>query len=411
MDCLVNWVKAANEPLQSYATGLLAASMQLPDIVADNRETNGELIPILLKRLETLSSASKNERDVNTTLNSSQATPNKRRRISSPSNDCSNSSWVEIKPYMIGSMKIHPLTNAVSQRFIFQYLSALGEYQEFLNHVFENNTMPLILDAINFDFNPDVRLVFEALKYLASLFCHKKFALEFLNHNGMQCLLDVNRRSVAASAVSLCLYYIASHDDIMEKICCLPDHVLCDLVSYLLWLIERSNHDSSRTNSLLFLSLTFSYQIILELFDNQDGLRKVINEISMIDLAETNNSFSEDDINSKRQYARHVCIALKKYFETHLVIKTQSLINSNPQGIADYPNIIRLTNTKIPPYKAINYSYDMIMEHVEALLNIIPFRCKWEPVDKLIQYGGFKLLLQFLSLSCDWSFSGKYVFS
>ena len=56
------------------------------------------------------------------------------------------------------------------------------------------------------------------LKYLASLLCHKKFATEFVTHNGVQRLLEVPRPSVAATGCSMCLYYLAYNEDAMERV-------------------------------------------------------------------------------------------------------------------------------------------------------------------------------------------------
>lgn len=64
-----------------------------------------------------------------------------------------------------------------------------------------------------------------------------------------------------------------------EQICLLPKHVLSDLVSYALWLLECS-HDSSRCHATMFFSLSFPFRVILELFDQQDGLRKLMNAVS-----------------------------------------------------------------------------------------------------------------------------------
>ena len=47
------------------------------------------------------------------------------------------------------------------------------------------------------------------------------------------------------------------------------------------------------------------------------------------------------------------------------------------------------------------------MEHVDALLHIMPIRYSWNPVDELIKYGGAKLLIQYISLTYDWNFTGK----
>ncbi|KAH9527021.1 hypothetical protein DERF_001069 [Dermatophagoides farinae] len=421
IDRLFIWARDEDEPLQSYATGLLAAAIEQADIGVYCKSENAELIPIMLKKLKTLmEERKKSNENVNTISNDCRLlSPNhhhnhlepatKRRRISSPLNDCSNSSWAEMETYVIGSSKVYPLTNEISQRFIFQYLSSIGGYQEFLSNVYEHNALSLILENIDLDTNPDVRLAFESLKYLSSLICHKKFALEFVNNDGIQALLKVYKQSLAACGVSICLSNIGYHDDVMEKICSLPYEIRYELVSYSLYLIERS-HDSSRTNSMVFLSLAFSYQEIVELFDKQDGLRKIINEISMIDLFSKDITYSDEEIFTKRQYAKHICVALKRYFETHLILKAQSLIQTCfKQNInnENYQNYSRLMNINFPAKKPINYDYDLIMEYVDAMLHLISLRCQWEPVDKLIKYGGAKLLMQYISMSYDCNFTGK----
>jgi len=43
-------------------------------------------------------------------------------------------------------------------------------------------------------------------------------------------VLKVYRSSMASVGVSVCLYYLAYTDDVMEKICLLPDNVLEDIV-------------------------------------------------------------------------------------------------------------------------------------------------------------------------------------
>ena len=62
------------------------------------------------------------------------------------------------------------------------------------------------------------------------------------------------------------------------QVCFLPEPILKDMVSYALWLIETS-HDSSRSNAMIFFSLSFSYRTILEHFDANDGLRIILNEV------------------------------------------------------------------------------------------------------------------------------------
>ena len=65
---------------------------------------------------------------------------------------------------------------------------------------------------------------------MAALLVHRKFALEFVAHSGIEYLVNVYRNSMASAGVSLCLYYLAYSEDVMEKICILSANVLDDLV-------------------------------------------------------------------------------------------------------------------------------------------------------------------------------------
>lgn len=132
---------------------------------------------------------------------------------------------------------------------------------------------------------------------------------EFIAHGGVQKLLEIPRPSMAATGVSLCLYYLAYNQDAMERVnyhtlththtntvctvclnhadknalilpllqvCMLPDGVLSDTVSYALWLLE-SSHASGVCHATMFFSISFSFRAVLQLFDQQDGLRRLVN--------------------------------------------------------------------------------------------------------------------------------------
>lgn len=64
----------------------------------------------------------------------------------------------------------------------------------------------------------DIRLTFEALRLLANLLCHRCVYLEFVEQDGLQSVLKVPRPSVAATAVSVVLYYTAYFEDAMERV-------------------------------------------------------------------------------------------------------------------------------------------------------------------------------------------------
>lgn len=56
----------------------------------------------------------------------------------------------------------------------------------------------------------------------------------------------------------------------------LPHSVLADVVGYTLWLLECS-HASGCCHATMFFSISFSFRAVLELFDKQDGLRRLVN--------------------------------------------------------------------------------------------------------------------------------------
>lgn len=484
----------ANEPLRSYATGLLAAAMNISESAHKYKDQNFHLIPIMLRRLKELSNiddnrsagkpsnlqrlytddsnlstaandttinnasldvaasfastSSTSKRDVEranlenssdgeqpsikrfkqqdssaeaarlSSLSGSSQQPNGMLSPSHLNSECSNSSWAELEPYMIGTFCMYPLTPEMKQRFILQYLTPMGDYQELLCHVFENKAIDLIMHYIDLKKNHDIRLAFESLKYLSSLLCHKKFAIEFLKAGGLQQLLQVYRPSVAATGVSICLYYLAYNEDAMERICLHPKQTLVDLVNYALWLLECS-HESSRSQSTMFFTVSFSFRIILELFDAQDGLRKLLNAIFMLDLFKENDESNDDELYSKRQTAKLVINALKQYFETHLIVECEQLRRSQLLKSSQHTNNTlslnlksnfhynKLTIGNVPAYKAMKYTNETIIEFVETLLEIMPIRKSWKPVEYFINLGGVKLIVNLIVVSVDWVYNSK----
>ncbi|XP_026725616.1 protein mahjong isoform X2 [Trichoplusia ni] len=456
---LVNWATNSTEPLQCYATGLLAAAMEVQEIATNFRDLNAMLVPLMLRRLHLLRN---NDRQNN---QNSVTPPNQTRHFArfdkkrssdiksnGPTNDkkdrdkdeggggdmlvdetpphnsrdpetpvkhynspapawspprrrgspprahetSSNSSWAEMETYVIGNIQIHPPTDATKQMLILRYLTPMGEYQEFLSHVFEQNALGLILGYLNVRESRDSRLAFEALKYLAALLCHKKFSIDFINMGGLQKFLEVPRPSVAATGVSICLYYLAYCEDAMERVCLLPRRTLADLVKYALWLLECS-HDSGRCHATMFFGLSFQFRVILEEFDHQDGLRKLYNVISTLPILsadEDESRVTEDETCAARQIVRHVCVALRRYLEAHLRLRAAQVARQHGDNVPEPP-----------PYKASKSSPEEIQEQIELLAGVAWSR--WAPVDELLELGGVALLLQVVGYAYEWNFNGR----
>lgn len=60
-----------------------------------------------------------------------------------------------------------------------------------------------------------------------------------------------------------------------------PHNVLSDVVNYTLWLMECS-HASGCCHATMFFSICFSFRAVLELFDRHDGLRRLVNLVTLV---------------------------------------------------------------------------------------------------------------------------------
>jgi len=473
---LYKWVAAKEEPLCSYATGLLAVAMELNEVAteADIRERNSKLVPEMLIRLRELQDQAETERDQSRSdrfkrpfaLFSKSPLKNPRRlsedgeaegvaklsnghsnsngAVKSPEGDntsggkkegggCkrnlersgsgglapgwpngimspprsstenSSSSWAEMELNVIGHFEIYPVSLQASQIFILRLLTPLAEYQDFLSLTQGSRILQVLERFINVRETRDARLAFEALKLLASLFCHKKFTLEWVATGGLSLLMQMPRPSMAATGSSLCLYYLACDDDTMERICSLPPHTLQELVKYCLWLLECS-HETGRQYSIMFFGLAFPFRSILDVFDGCDGLRKLYNTISMLSIIsdkDDDRDMSDDQEFMQRQSVRYTTQTLKKYVETHLAIRVEEEICKD---------LLRVGGSPQPPhpsYKPYRLEQEQVTEHIFTLLELMHYRGRWEPIDRLIKLGGIQLLLQVIALSYDWTYAGR----
>lgn len=240
---LFDWAKKSVEPLQSYATGLLGVCMEIQEITTDPefRIQNDALIPVMIQRLKSFKAenlksdhfkrpfsmlSNGHERRFSSDFEAAETSRGSMPELS----ELSNSSWAEMESQLIGHFPIFPLTLSAQQVFILRYLQPLAEYQDFLQHINDENIPELLADLINLRDNRDARLSFESLRFLCALFCHKKICLDWVQNNGISMLIDVPRPSIAATAVSQCLYYLSCDDSTMEKVCQLPQNILHKMI-------------------------------------------------------------------------------------------------------------------------------------------------------------------------------------
>lgn len=452
---LFEWTANADEPLRTYSTGLLVGAIE-PQKTSN--EEHIRIISILLKRLWNFVRPGKYpevEKDRSniaitndgTTVNKSETRSQKRKLSNSPErpaykkmlseklhasngqnppncdmsflndyydNDLSNSSWSEQMPAMIGcSYSLEtPLSSNVRQKYIFDFLKCLGEYQDLLSIFLELKALDLINIYLQEE-KSDGLLTFKALEFLASLLCHNKVATEFIELNGIQNLLSVHRPSMGSTGVSMCIYYLAYKKDAMERACQLPAKVLNELVKYAIWLLECS-HESGRSHAALFFSFSFSFRVILQLFDKMNGLRCLMNMISTskIIINSLNENYDLDEDANRlfiRQTTRTVCAALKKYFEAHLHIKVCSTQKYIPKSKLEH-NIVE----PVSKYKPMVCSREQFFDNLEVMgdfsVNESNFRCfnHWTPLNSFLRLDGIKLMLKVIDIACDWtSYNGQ----
>ncbi|XP_030566338.1 protein mahjong isoform X1 [Drosophila novamexicana] len=436
---LYNWAEDSIEPLQSYATGLLAAAMEVSDIAITCREQNMRLVPKMINRLHLLLACSRMSKNTTITEPSSSLnnsadssfspgmlswmacgaasapqSPQHNGASGSASNmsilfENSRDAFPLSRYYKRMYIPLHPPTADTSQMLILRFLTSLGEYQEFLAMAFGNNVMALIFGHLEELDRRDTCLAYEVLKYLASLLCHKKFALEFISRGGLELLLNVPRPSLATTGVSIAIYYLAYCEDAMERICSMPRPLISNLVRYALWILGRC-HDSSKCHATMFFSLSFQFKAILDEFDSQDGLRKLYNVISVLKILDPSHNDSDNgsDINedvecASRQMVRHVCIAMKRYMEAHFFYKYNNFLcqhyatssSSSTHYFSQQPTV------------AAKLTFDQLHEQLRTLQEHTSVRGHWEPVDQLMKLGGITLLLRIIAFSYDWVNSGR----
>jgi len=148
----------------------------------------------------------------------------------------------------------------------------------------------------------------------------------------------------------------------------------------------------------MFFSYSFAFRLILDLFDAQDGLRKLLNAMFLLDILHTDeDDLTPEELLQKRQPVKQIFVALKKYFEAHVVIEADRL-----KRTAVSLSTKSSSSTALQPCKASRYSPEKINEHIETMLELIPARFSWKPVEEIMKYGGIKFLIEMISAANDW---------
>lgn len=110
-----------------------------------------------------------------------------------------------------------------------------------------------------------------------------------------------------------------------------------------------------------------------------------------------NNPVDEDVECASRQIVRHVCVALKRYMESHLFYRYNNFMRLQfPSSNEFNQNITKATKANL----------EQINEQIRTLQENTSVRNHWAPVDQLLKVGGITLLFKIIAFSYDWNNGG-----
>ncbi|KAH6759645.1 DDB1-CUL4 associated factor 1 [Perilla frutescens var. frutescens] len=298
------------------------------------------------------------------------------------------------------------------EKFCIQCLVVLGEYVEVLGPVLHEKgvdvCLALLQRSLKHKETPSSMLLLpDILKLICALAAHRKFAALFVDRGGMQRLLAVPRNVQTFLGLSSCLFTIGSIQGIMERVCALPSNVVHQIVELALQLHECPQDHQARKNAALFFAAAFVFRAIIDAFDAQDGLQKLLsllNDAASVrsgvpagqssNTGSLRNDRSTADVltSSEKQIAYHTCGALRQYFRAHFLLLVDSIrptknIRSAPRNIS---------RAAYKPLDISNEAMDAVFRQIQKDRKLGPalVRARWPVVDKFLSSNGHITMLE-----------------
>uniref|UniRef100_A0A7N0U836 LisH domain-containing protein n=1 Tax=Kalanchoe fedtschenkoi TaxID=63787 RepID=A0A7N0U836_KALFE len=279
----------------------------------------------------------------------------------------------------------------VREKHSIQCLEMLGKYVEVLGPVFREKGVDVciaLLQRCSTHESLNLMLMPDLLKLICTLATHRKFAAMFVDveRGGIQKLLAVPRVDVTFFGLSSCLFTVGSLQRTMERVCALPSEIIHQVVDLGLQLLECSN-DQARINAASFFNDAFVFRAVLDCFDAQNGVQKLLNLLH-------DPTPSEVLTLSKKQIAFHTYVALRQYYRAHLLLLVDSIRPKKGNQ-----NTSRLTLMLRAPNKPLDISDEVIDTTVLNLLKDRKLgpafvRAPWPAVDKFLALNGHIVMLE-----------------
>ncbi|KAF2313570.1 hypothetical protein GH714_011790 [Hevea brasiliensis] len=303
----------------------------------------------------------------------------------------------------------------IREKYCIQCLEILGEYVEVLGPVLLEKGVDVCLALLqrsskHKEASKGATLLPDVMKLICALAAHRKFAALFVDRSGMQKLLAVSRVEQTFFGLSSCLFTIGSLQVIMERVCALPSDVVYQVVELAIQLLDCPQ-DQARKNAALFFGAAFVFRAVIDAFDGQDGLQKLLallndaasvrsgvnsGALNMSGSAALRNDRSSADVltSSEKQIAYHTCVALRQYFRAHLLLLLDSIRpNKNNRSVA----------RSIPSVRAAYKPLDISNEAMDAVflqlqkdrkLGSAFVKTRFPAVDKFLAFNGHITMLE-----------------
>lgn len=196
----------------------------------------------------------------------------------------------------------------------------------------------------------------------------------------------------------------------MERVCALPSAVVYEMVELALQLLQCSQ-DQARKNAAIFFAAAFVFKAVLDAFDAQEGLEKVLNllhgaasvrsggnsgtlGLANPGLLRNDRPPSEVLTTSEKQVAYHACVALRQYFRAHLLMLVDSIRpNKTHRSMA---RNISSARAAYKPLDISNEAIDAVFVQIQRDRKLGPafVRARWPAVDKFLSCNGHIIMLE-----------------
>uniref|UniRef100_A0A5K3FKM0 LisH domain-containing protein n=2 Tax=Mesocestoides corti TaxID=53468 RepID=A0A5K3FKM0_MESCO len=357
------------EPTNCYALLLLGSILDNAELLYVTKQRNIELVSVVLGRLATYTAELEREIAENPTSSNDAGFGNR-----------------------LGSFCLEPITVEMKLRLCMSYLTSLAEYQDMMPYMYDGGVLRYVYQFLAPAYSSrDIRLTFEALRLLANLLCHRCIHLDFVESRGLELLLLVPRPSVAATAVSVVLYYTAYFEDAMERVCTLKPKVLNGLMTYSLWLVECA-HPSARCYALYFLSIALCYGATFRIFTEHQGLRYLYNALCVLPIRLTEDEIHVRKDSTSWHVVRASLLTIRRYLDISLLIWMDTLDPSLAGVFDEPPKVVAAAGNRL-----INYT----TEQMNRLLSLVVSRMRpdavFAPIMELWELGAIPVLYRIIA--------------